>query len=250
MQRKRRLPKTKEDGGAPMKVCEEKLHDAMELVTNEDMEALEQEMKNVEPHTFSTEFEQKMEALLQSEMPKAKKKSRVIPRFAAAAAAVVIVAGGIGVASGTQLYASETKIPILQWMEDFFVTEHDTESSKGEKSKEVLFSQEQVGYLPEGFELVEEVVRTSKVSYTYENVEKDHIILEVWSNKTSSGIDSNEIAQDIFINQAGLEYRLVYKEDAGEYILSWLDYLDQAYILTGSFADEDELINVMNGISY
>lgn len=249
MQRKRRLPKTKEDGGAPMKVCEEKLHDAMELVTNEDMEALEQEMKNVEPHTFSTEFEQKMEALLQSEMPKAKKKSRVIPRFAAAAAAVVIVAGGIGIASGRQLYASETKIPILQWMEDFFVTEHDTESSKGEKSKEVLFSQEQVGYLPEGFELVEEVVRTSKVSYTYENVEKDHIILEVWKDKESSGRDSEEISQDVSVNAAGLEYRYVYKTEAQEHIFAWIDVKGQEYYLSGSVSEE-EMHQVMNGISY
>lgn len=249
MQRKRRLPKTKEDGGAPMKVCEEKLHDAMELVTNEDMEALEQEMKNVEPHTFSTEFEQKMEALLQSEMPKAKKKSRVIPRFAAAAAAVVIVAGGIGVASGTQLYASETKIPILQWMEDFFVTEHDTESSKGEKSKEVLFSQEQVGYLPEGFELVEEVVRTSRVSYKYENDSEKYIILEVYLDKDSLGIDNSEVAQDVSINQAGLEYRYGYKEERQEHIFTWIDMNGQEYYLSGSVS-ETEMIQVMNGISY
>lgn len=232
-----------------MKVCDEKLRDAIELAANEDMEALEQEMKNVEPHTFSNEFEQKMEALLQSEMPRVKKKPRVIPRFAAAAAAVVVVAGGIGLASGTQLYASETKIPILQWMENFFVTEHDAESSKGEKSKEVLFRQEQIGYLPEGFELVEEQIFRSRVSYKYEDASKKYIILEVYQDKDSLGIDNSEVTQDISINQAGLEYRYGYKEDRQEYIFTWIDSNGQEYYLSGS-ASEEEMLNVMNGISY
>lgn len=67
-----------------MKVSDEKLRASIEMVTDEDMKKLEEDMKNVEPHTFSDEFEKKMEALLENPMPKAKKKVYSIPRYVAA----------------------------------------------------------------------------------------------------------------------------------------------------------------------
>lgn len=232
-----------------MNVCDEKLHAGIELVTDEDMETLEQEMKQVEPHKFSEEFEKKMETLIQTQMPRKKKRTCSTPRYVAAAAAAVVVIGGFGMAGGAKLYASETNIPILKWMENFFVTEHDTDQMKGENSKEVLFDQEQIGYLPEGFELVEEIVRESKVSYIYENLEKKSIMLKVMDDKFSVGTDNNEMTQNIDLNQAGLEYRYVYKTDSCKHIFEWIDETGKCYVLSGNIA-KAELEQVMNSISY
>lgn len=232
-----------------MNVCDEKLHAGIELVTDEDMETLEQEMKQVEPHKFSEEFEKKMETLIQTQMPRKKKRTCSTPRYVAAAVAAVVVIGGFGMAGGAKLYASETNIPILKWMENFFVTEHDTDQMKGENSKEVLFDQEQIGYLPEGFELVEEIVRESKVLYTYENTENNYITLEIWRDKTLSGMDNAETGKGLNINEAGFEYRYLYKSDSNKHMFEWLDKSGKCYILSGDIT-KAELEQVMNGISY
>lgn len=231
-----------------MNVCDERLQTGIELVTSEDMETLEQEMNLEKPHEFSKEFEQKMETLLNKSMPK-RKSTCSIPRYMAAAAAAVVVIGGFGVAGGAKLYASETNIPILQWMENFFVTEHDTDQMKGEKSIEVLFSQDQIGYLPEGFELVEEVIRESKVSYIYKNDSGKHIILEIYQNKMLTGIDNMETNKKVHLNESGLEYYYVYKEDSCKHIFEWLDEAGKLYLLSGEISKE-ELQAVMNGIFY
>lgn len=232
-----------------MKVSDEKLRASIEMVTDEDMKKLEEDMKNVEPHTFSDEFEKKMEALLENPMPKAKKKVYSIPRYVAAAAAVVLVVGGFGIAGSTKMYASETKIPVLQWMENFFVTEHDTDQMKGEKSSEVLFGQDQIGYVPEGFELVEEISRQSKVSYTYKNVEDEYIVLNVYSDKLLSGIDNQDILKNQGINADGLEYWYMYKSESMEHIFTWLGKNEEFYALRGTI-DQEEMQKIMNSISY
>lgn len=231
-----------------MNVCDERLQTGIELVTSEDMETLEQEMNLEKPHEFSKEFEQKMETLLNKSMPK-RKSTCSIPRYMAAAAAAVVVIGGFGVAGGAKLYASETNIPILQWMENFFITEHDTDQMKGEKSIEVLFSQEQIGYLPEGFELVEEVVRESRMSLVYENDFQDHIFLEVYRDKLLTGVDNMETDKKVNLNKAGLEYYYVYKEDSCKHMFEWLDETGKLYLLSGDISKE-ELQAVMDSVSY
>lgn len=232
-----------------MNVCDEKLHAGIELITDEDMETLEQEMKQVAPHKFSEEFEKKMDTLIKDQMPRKKKRTYSRPRYVAAAAAAVVVIGGFGLTGGAKLYASETNIPILKWMENFFVTEHDTDQVKGENSNEVLFDQAQIGYLPEGFELVEEIVRESKILYTYENTENNYIILEIWCDKTLSGMDNAETGKWMDINEAGLEYYYIYKSDSDRHMFEWLDKSNKCYILSGDIA-KAELEQVMNGISY
>lgn len=232
-----------------MNVCDERLQTGIELVTSEDMETLEQEMNLEKPHEFSKEFEQKMETLLNKSMPK-RKSTCSIPRYMAAAAAAVVVIGGFGVAGGAKLYASETNIPILQWMENFFVTEHDTDQMKGEKSIEVLFSQDQIGYLPEGFELLEAENWNSKASYTYKsNKEEEYIILEVWEYKMLSGVDNSEIWSQYDVNEDGLEYRYAYKADSCKHTFEWLDKTGKLYLLSGNIS-KDELQAVMDSISY
>lgn len=231
-----------------MNVCDERLQTGIELVTSEDMETLEQEMNLEKPHEFSKEFEQKMETLLNKSMPK-RKSTCSIPRYMAAATAAVVVIGGFGFAGGAKLYASETNIPILQWMENFFVTEHDTDQMKGEKSIEVLFSQDQIGYLPEGFELVEEEDWNSRISYTYENSCKNYITLEIYQDKMKNGIDNKETNKKFDLNGDGLEYYYVYKEDSCKHIFEWPDETGKLYLLSGNISKE-ELQAVMDGISY
>lgn len=49
-----------------MKLCknDEKLQDCIELLSNDSLQKLEMEMKDVPPHVFSDEFERKMKALI------------------------------------------------------------------------------------------------------------------------------------------------------------------------------------------
>lgn len=232
-----------------MGVSDKKLQAGIEMVTNEDMKRLDEEMKNVEPHTFSDEFEKKMDTLLQSSAPKAKRKTIRISGHVAVAAAVVLMVGGLGIASGAKLYASETKMPILQWMGNFFVTEHDTDQMKGEKSNEVLFQQEQIGYLPEGFELIQETSRHSRVSYVYKNSTNEYIRLSVCEDKSVLGIDIDKKTPDVSVSASGLEYRYAYKTDSKEHTFFWTDENEYVYYLSGSI-EKEELINIMDSISY
>lgn len=229
-----------------MKACDKKLRDSLLRVMNAEENAIREEMKQEEPYVFSESFEQKMKEMMQ--VQKRKSKRRYIIRYAAAAAAVVLVIGGALFVGSDELRASDFGVKIQTWMENFFVVENDTDRDKDE-NEDVLFEESQIGYLPEGFEKVEEVIRLSKVSYKYQNDTGEYIVLEVFKDKTLAGLDNEEIAQEVGLNVAGMEYRYLYKSDSGEHILTWIDKDNISYSLISSF-DKDEIIKIMNNIFY
>lgn len=230
-----------------MKDCDKKLRDSLLRVMDEEVNAIREEMKQEEPHVFSEAFEQKMQEMMKVQKPKSK--WRGIAGYAVAVAVVVVlVIGGVLLVGSEELRASDLGVKIQTWMENFFLVENDANREKDENT-DVLFEESQIGYLPEGFEKVEEQILFSKVCYEYQNDDGQYIVLEVFRDKNLSGIDNDEIAQEAELNEAGLEYRYVYKADKCEHIFTWLNDKDYFYYLTGSLT-KDEVMKIMNGISY
>ena len=220
----------------------DKLKSCITEVMDDLDDELEEEMENLEPHVFSEEFEKKMEDLIQTQNRKARRYDAV--RYIAAVVVTVLLVGGVLFVGNEEVRASKIGVDILEWMEGFFVVEEKSQEDDG-----VLFEESQIGYLPEGFEKVEESVRFSKVCYRYQNEFGDYIVLEVRRNKIESMVDNEEIGQDVSLNVAGLEYRYIYKEDSKENIVVWKDTNEIYYQLQGTY-DKEEIIKMMNGISY
>lgn len=211
-------------------------------VMDELDDELEEEMEQAEPHVFSEDFKKKMEKIMEVEENKTQRCHTV--RYVAAAIVTVLLVSGLVFVGNEEVRASKVGVGILKWMENFFVVEEKSREANG-----VLFEESQIGYLPDGFEKVEESVRFSKVSYTYQNSAGGYIILEVHRDKIESMIDSEEIGQDVLLNASGLEYRYIYKEDSKENVVTWKDTNDVYYQLQSTY-DKEEIIKIMNSISY
>lgn len=228
------------------KTSNDRLHDCVvQMMELEDMLLME-EMKHAQPHVFSKEFERKMQEVMRVQARVSKRSDLV--RYLATAAVVILMVFGLLFIGNEDLRASDFKINILEWFEDFFVVENDTNRDKDDES-DVLFHESQIGYIPEGFEKVAEEVTYSKVYYKYLNAFGEYIIFEVSANKTLFSVDNEEMIQDVTLNVEGLEYRCVYKAESKESILTWLDEQGRFYSLTGT-VEKEELIMYMNSISY
>ncbi len=149
-----------------MKASDKKLQASLMEAMKLDDARLEEEMKNSEPHVFSESFEKRMEELIQAQKRK-RKRSSFIRRFAASAAVVVLLVGGGLCIGSEQLRASAISIDIREWLEEFFTVENGSSGRKEEEG--ILFVETQLGYIPEGFEKVEEYESFSQVWYKYQN---------------------------------------------------------------------------------
>lgn len=227
-----------------MRTSNKKLKESLLRVAQSEEAALEEEMKGCEPHIFSEEFEKKMEKVMEIRARKVKR--YYMMRYAAAMIVTVLLVGGILFVGNEEARASKVGIDILEWMENFFLV---GEGETTRKEEEVLFDESQIGYLPEGFEKVEEIVRFSKVYYKYQNGIGEYIVLEVCRDKIESIVDNEEIGQDVSLNAAGLEYRYIYKEDSKENVVTWKDKEDIYYYLQGTY-NKEEIIKIMDSISY
>lgn len=226
----------------------DKLKSALEKVMDEEEAELEKEMAGVEPHVFSEAFEKKMEKLLQDETPKqtSGRKLQKTTQYAAVLIIIGLLIGGIVFCTSDHASASKIGVEIREWLENAFTVE---EGDTTRKDEGVLFEESQIGYLPEGFEKVEEDVKFSYVMYRYQNDTDDYIIIKVWRDKIESGIDNNEIGQEIGLNADGLEYCFVNKEKTEGNILTWMDAEDAFYIINSTL-DKEEILKIMDSISY
>ena len=228
------------------KTSNDRLHDCVvQMMELEDMLLME-EMKHAQPHVFSKEFEQKMQEVMRVQARVSKRSDLV--RYLATAAVVILMVFGLLFIGNEDLRASDFKINILEWFEEFFVVENDTNRDKDDE-RDVLFHESQIGYIPEGFEKVAEENLFSKICYKYRNNDEDYITIWIYKNKTLAGVDGEKIVCDVDVNDAGLEYRYVYKEESGMHIFEWSDKNNKFYSLSGSVTKE-EMMKFMNGISY
>lgn len=228
------------------KISNKRLHECIVKMMELEDRLLEEEMKHAEPHVFSAEFERKMEEVMRVQT-RVCKHSDVV-RYLASAAVVILMVFGLLFIGNEDLRASDFKINVLEWMEEFFVVENDTNRDKDDEN-DVLFHESQIGYIPEGFEKVEEVVQFAQVGYKYQNDAGEYIGIWVYREKGLFGVDNEKTKQDVNVNASGVEYGYVYKEDSKEHIVTWLDESGRFYSLMGTIARE-EIIRVMDSIVY
>lgn len=233
------------------KLTDEMLHEAALRMFELEEKQLEEEMKNAEPHVFSAEFEQKIAAILNGEDPrlkaaKRKKKMYRMLRYTAAIVVTAVLMVGVIFNGSESVTASNMRMQIKQWLADAFVIEEGVNKIQDEG---VVFSVDQIGYLPDGFVLDAQEVDFVKASYRYRNNTGSIIRLKVLRDKFSSGVDNKQIQQDTYINEFGVEYHFIDTGDIKSDGLYWIDHRGQVYILIGNVAQE-ELVNIMNGIKY
>lgn len=227
-----------------MKAWDKKLRasimEAMEL----ENAKLEEEMRECEPHVFSASFESRMEEVMRVQKRKSKRSAFI--RFAAAAAMVVLLVGGVVSISSEQLRASALSIDIKAWLDKFFTVEDD---SSGRRDEEVLFDKSQLGYIPEGFELVYEEELFKCVRYKYQNEDGKYFVVFVSSDKGMVNVDNEEVQTEVKVNASGYEYSLVYREEENDAVIMWKTQESVYYVIMGS-VESEELIKIMDDISY
>lgn len=227
-----------------MKACDEKLKSSILEAIELDDARLEEELKSCEPHVFSEKFEREMEALF--ERYRRKKRLKRIQRYAMAAAVVLLLTGGIFYLGSGDLRATKTNIDILEWFENFFTVD---DGVRGIKSDEVLFEESRIGYLPEGFEKVNGESSFSQVLLEYRSSVVEYIIIQVSRDKLSLNVDSEVVNLEKRINAAGYEYTMTQRDKAQQATIMWNDDDGLYYYITSVLSD-DELIKIMDGISY
>ncbi len=194
-------------------------------------------------HKFSEDFEGKMDDALR--VYRRKKRLYKLRRYAAVAAAVIVcVTGGIALSTANSASASKPGINIMEWVKDHFSFTKDDA-----KKTDVLFTEEQIGYMPEGFEKTGEEINTSYVEFEYSNTANSSIILRVDITKTVIPTDNENISLETYVNSAGYEYTHIYKKDVQSHVLMWEDKNRLFYNLYGT-VDEETMIKIMDGINY
>ena len=208
-------------------------------------------MKHATPHVFSAEFERKMEELMKVETPKmraAKCKEKIIgyAQYAIAAVVTVLLLGGLIFSGNKKMTASQMKFCVTQWLENAFVIE---EGDSKRQDQNILFGVNQIGYMPEGFELGVEENSFSRVYYKFQNDLNEYVILQIYYDSTNTWVDNQGILQECKLNEAGFEYRYIYKKESAEHIINWEDNNGICYLLYGTI-DVAEIIKIMDGIIY
>ncbi len=224
------------------KASREKLKLVIEELMAEEAAGLEEEFSRMEPHIFSDRFERKMEEVMGIERRKTLRLDAV--RYMAAGFVTLALTLGIILIGNEEVQASKPGIGILAWLENFFVVDE-----KFQSDKEVLFEENQMGYLPEGFEKFSEEITYSRVGFKYCNKDGDYIFIQTSRDMIAQYVDREETGHNVNINKAGFEYRYVCKEETDEIILIWKDKSNLYYYLLSTL-DKDEVVSIMDGISY
>ena len=206
--------------------------------TERGVEKLNEQMENMEPHVFSEEFEQKMAKLFNDRRKQIKR--RKVYYFAATMAAVLVLCVGIVTATHTAS-ASLPSIDIKGWFDKYF------EFSKGAHTEtdEIIFSEEQIAYIPEGFIKTEEEQMRTYSNYVYENQAGDFFYVRVGMTLVQSQQDNENIIREVLKGENGYEYARTKQADQITYV--WEDDKGLYYYVCGNIAEEDLLL-IMSGI--
>lgn len=227
-----------------MKACDEKLRSSLVEAMKLDDARLEEEMQGLEPHVFSESFEKRMEKLMQEQRRKGRRRRLI--RFAAAAAAILFLVGGPIFISSEHLNASALSIDIKEWLDRFFTVE---DGAEGRKDDGVLFDESQLGYIPEGFEKVLEEETFSRVRYKYENDIGEYFLVRVVRVQSTMFVDNEEVQTKVQLNDAGLEYTFIARDESNIETIMWKTDEDIYYYVQGIIGSE-ELVKIMNNVKY
>lgn len=228
-----------------MKACDEKLRSSLVEAMELDDAKLEAEMQDLAPHVFSESFEKNMAKLMKKHRRKYRRRRLI--RFTAVTATLLFLIGGPIFINSEQLSASALSIDIKEWLDRFFTVE---DGAEGRKDEEVLFDDSQLGYIPEGFEKVEEEESFSYVYYKYEHENGKYFYIKVTRGKSELYVDNEDIQANVKMNDAGYEYIMVAKDlNKDDKIVMWKNNKEIYYHIQGTIIGE-ELIKIMNNINY
>ncbi len=226
-----------------MNACDNKLKSSLMEAMKLDNARLEKELQHCELHVFSPDFERRMERLIKIQRSKGKIWNCF--RYIAAAVMVLFLTGGILVIGSEDLNASEFNIDILEWLDEYFTVKNGTGDSK---ENDIIFDENCIEYLPEGFVKVEEDITYFQIHYKYENKLGDIVTIRVSRGAGTISVDNEGIIKEVLVNEAGYEYTRIYKEAMQQETLMWRDNNDVLYSLSSNLKS-NELIKIMNNIS-
>ena len=225
-----------------MNACDNKLKSSLVEAMKLDNARLEKELQHCEPHVFSPDFERRMEKLIKAQ--RSKGKIRNCFRYIAAAVMVLFLTGAILFMGSEDLNASEFSIDILEWLDECFTV---GKSTNDREETSVLFDESFIGYLPEGFEKVEEGFTYSIIHYKYENKLGDTITIRIYRGANTITVDNEDVMKEVLVNEAGYEYTRIYKDKLKSETLMWQDEDGKYYYLIGTL-NKDEMLKIMNNI--
>ncbi len=214
-----------------------------ELFTFDEAE-LEEVRKN------SKDFHEKMRLEISNYYDKEEKVKplRTLSKVAAFAASFLVIFCAWNYLNLNQsLESSELIMNVTGWFEDSFLLQ---EGSDTEYATIEDFSEENITYVPEGFELVDEVINPFFKIYTY-SFDNREFSLKIISNSFKTGVDNTAlIHEDFDTNLHGIEYNKYYYQTETEslYYIAW-EYSNITYQLFGT-TDFEILESVMEGIIY
>ena len=174
-----------------MNACDNKLKSSLVEAMKLDNARLEKELQHCESHVFSPDFERRMERLIK--IQRSKGKSRNCFRYIAAAVMVLFLTGGILVIGSEDLNASELNIDILEWLDEYFTVKKGTSDNK---ENDIIFDENCIGYLPEGFVKVEEDITYFQIYYKYENKLGDTVTIRVSRGAGTMSVDNEGIIKE------------------------------------------------------
>ena len=224
------------------KAADEKLRESLRECIRKKSAMFDEEMEQYEDHVFSDKFETQMKELFVVRNKKAER-ARIF-KYAVSAAAALLVVVGIAVTSITSTKATLPSIDILGWFDTYFEFDKGTSTSE---DNELIFDEEQITYIPEGFVKTGENKTFTYIEYKYENAGGAHFSVYVSKAKVNPQQDNEEISRETFLNEDGYECLFIEREN--EEFYSWEDSDGLFYRVYGN-AGRQELNSVMNGIQY
>jgi len=193
-------------------------------------------------HKFSRRFERKMKALIKYERrtPKERKFYRGM-KIACAALAVILF-----VAFGSVMSVKAYRFRIIEFFLEVF--ENKTSYSAQEETPEgELVVPVEPGYVPEGYEVIKQVVSDAEYTVWYENYNSDRIFYnQAVPSMVGRYWDTEErLVEEIWI---GKQIVSVTEEEDGKHTIYWNDDC-YAYRLVGiRNAELDELLKMVRSI--
>ena len=218
------------------------LGDCLQECMQQKQVMIDEEMEQYEDYVFSDEFETGMKKLLV--VRNKKTKSTGVFKYAVSMAATLLVVVGIVSASATSTKATLPSIDILGWFDNHFEFNKGISTSK---DGELVFDEEQITYIPEGFVKTGKIKTFTYIEYTYENTEAKYFSVRVSKALNQPQQDNEEIVRETFVNDAA--YECLYIERENECMYIWEDVEGLYYRVYGN-VDKNELNSVMNGIQY